>query len=118
MEILKTDYVIEKVIKIEYLDEEDFSGQIKLRDDEYDHFKSNNTLYFIERIKGCERGYRENFHELSEYVAAHSDAGTWNSWSTEEAKEFMSEMEGCSDMIYRYKVVLKAMEVEHGDCKQ
>lgn len=118
MEILKTDYVIEKIIKIEYLDEEGFGSQIKLRDDEYDRFKNNDTLYFIERIKDCEIAYRENFHEISEYVAIHSDAGTWNSWSTEEAKEFMSEMEGCSDMIYHYKIVLRAMEIEHGDCKQ
>ena len=109
----RVNHEVENRIKIVYL-KDGFEEKVVLTDREYTAYVNKNTLFFEKELEYLEQSYRKQHNELLGFIEEYSTPGMWSEWVCDTIKEMVGELDGCSYLIGRIHVVLKAMSEEAG----
>lgn len=107
------NHEVENRIKIVYL-KDGFEEKVVLTDEEYTAYIDKNTLFFKKKLEDLEQSYRRQHNELLGFIEEYNTPGMWSEWVCDTIKEMVGELDGCSYLIGRIHVVLKAMSEEVG----
>ena len=102
------NHEVENRINIVYL-KDGFEEKVVLTDREYTAYVNKNTLFFKKKLEDLEQSYRRQHSELLGFIEEYSTPGMWSEWVCDTIKEMVGELDGCSYLIGRIHVVLKAM---------
>ena len=113
VKISNINHEVENRIKIVYL-KDGFEEKVVLTDEEYTAYIDKNTLFFKKKLEDLEQSYYRQHNELLGFIEEYSTPGMWSEWVCDTINEMVSELDGCSYLIGRVNVVLKAMSEKAG----
>lgn len=97
-------------ISVKFRDEDGFSDSIVLCGEELTAFSTGDRKHFLDHIESLKQSHAENFHEMSKYLAALSEPGSYSKYDTDKIMEAVNEMKNITGTIKHNQVALAAMD--------